>query len=107
MGRSAFAPCLIHHDDAGRDAGAVKQVGRQADDAFDIALPDDVAADIGLGIAPEQYAVGQNDRALAGAFEGFDDVQQKGIVAVFLGRLAIFKPLKWVVRDIDPAAPDL
>ena len=34
---------LVQHDDAGGDAGAVEQVGRQADDALDIAPPDDVA----------------------------------------------------------------
>ena len=36
---------LVEHDDAGGDAGAVEQVGRQADDALDVAAPDDFAAD--------------------------------------------------------------
>ena len=76
---------LVEHDDAGRDAGAVEQVGRQADDALDVAALDDVAADVGLGTAAEQHAVRQNDRALAGALERGEDVQQEGVVAV-LGR---------------------
>ena len=33
-GRGVF---LVQHDDAGGDAGAVEQVGRQADDALDVA----------------------------------------------------------------------
>ena len=65
-GRGIF---LVQHDDAGRDAVAVKQVGRQADDAFDIALPDDALADYAFGPAPEQHTVGVDDRALAGALK--------------------------------------
>ena len=36
---------LVEHDDAGRDAGAVEEVGGQADDALDVAPADDVLAD--------------------------------------------------------------
>ncbi len=35
---------LVQHNDAGGDAGAKKQVGRQRDDALDISLIDDIAA---------------------------------------------------------------
>ena len=68
----AFAPRrtrLVQHDDAGGDAGAVEQVRRQANDAFDITLLDDASADAGFRSAPEQHAVGQNHRRLAGALE--------------------------------------
>ena len=51
---------LVEHDDAGGDAGAVEEIGGQADDALDVAPADDVAADVGLGIAAEQHAVRQN-----------------------------------------------
>ena len=60
---------LVDDDNAGGDAGAVKQVGGQADDAFDVALFDEVFADAGFGVTPEQHAVGQDDCAFAGAFQ--------------------------------------
>jgi len=56
---------LIDDDDTGGDAGAVKQVGRRTDDAF----PNQVLADVGLGVAPEQYAVRQDASALPCAFQ--------------------------------------
>ena len=34
---------LVEHDDAGGDAGAVEEVGRQADDALDVAALHDLA----------------------------------------------------------------
>ena len=76
---------LVDDDDAGGDAGAVKQVGGQADDALDVALADEIAANVGLGIAAKQNAVRQNAGAFAGALERADDVQQIGVVAL-LGR---------------------
>ena len=79
---------LVDDDDAGGDAGAVEQVGGQADDALDVALADEVAADVGLGIAAEQHAVRQDARALAGALQRADDVQQVGVVALLGGRRA-------------------
>src|SRR5437899_41957 len=51
---------LVDDDDAGGDTGAVEEVGGQTDDALDVALADEGAADIGLGIATEEDAVGQN-----------------------------------------------
>ena len=60
---------LVEHDDAGRNAGAVEEVRRQADDALDVPSADDFPADVGFGIATEEHAVRQNDRALAGALE--------------------------------------
>ena len=55
---------LVEHDDAGGDAGAVKEVGRQADDALDGAPADDLAADGRLGPAPEEDAVRENHAPL-------------------------------------------
>ena len=60
---------LIEDDNTGWDAGAVEQVGRQADDALDIPFADDVPADIAFGIATKEDAVWQNHRAFPGAFE--------------------------------------
>ena len=99
---------LVYHDDAGRDAGAVKEIGGQADDGLDVALANEIAADVGLGIAPEEDAVGQNASALAGALERADDVQQVGVVALLGGRRA--EGLETVVRivlQVDAGAPAL
>ena len=79
---------LVEHDDAGGDAGAVEEVGRQADDALDVAACGRGSADVGLGIAAEQHAVRQDAGAFAGALERADDVQQVGVVALLGGRRA-------------------
>ena len=79
---------LVHDDDARGDAGPVEKVGGQADDALDVALADQVLADVGLGVAPEEHAVRQDARALAGALERADDVQQIGVIALLGGRHA-------------------
>ncbi len=55
---------LVEHQDAGGDAGAVKEVGRQADDALEVAGADELLADDGLGIAAEEDAVREECRPL-------------------------------------------
>ena len=99
---------LVDDDDAGRDAGAVKQVGGQSDDAFDVALADQFAADVGLGIAAKQHAVRQNARAFAVALERAHDVQQIGVIALLGGRRAEgLESLVRIVERIDTVAPTL
>jgi hypothetical protein len=100
-------PRLIQHDDAGGNARAVEQVRRQADDALDVALAHQVPPNAGLGIAAKQHPVGQNHRRLARTLQRLEDVQQKGIVAVFIRRCPILKPLELVRLDADPIAPRL
>ena len=53
---SGVGVLLVEHQDAGRDAGAVEEVRGQADDALDEALADEVAADVGLGVAQARNA---------------------------------------------------
>ena len=89
---------LVEHDDAGGNAGAVEEVGRQADDALDVAAPDDLAADGRLGAAPEEHAVRENDRAFARALQGGEDVQQEGVVAVLRGRDAVVEAVETRLR---------
>jgi len=74
---------LVDDDDAGGDAGAVEEVGGEADDAFDVALTDEIAADFGFGVASEENAVGQDAGSFAPAFEGADDVEEVGVIALF------------------------
>jgi len=96
---------LVEHQDAGRDAGAIEQVGRQADDALDVAAADDILADGCLGVAAEEHPMGQNHRALARAFERLEDVQQEGEVAVLLRRHAILKAMINIVTGVEAGAP--
>ena len=42
---------FVNHNNAGRNARAVKQVGRQADNAFNQALFEQFGTDFGFGIA--------------------------------------------------------
>ena len=98
---------LVEHDDAGRYARAVKQVGRQADDALDVTPADDLAADVGLDIAPEQHAVGEVDGGLPGALEAGEHVEQEGEVAILLRRDAELEAMKLVVIRVEPVAPGL
>src|SRR5690554_704736 len=101
-GMSVF---LVDNDDAGGNAGTVKQVGGQAVDALDVALLDQILTDAGFGVATEEHTVGQDHRALAGAFQAFDDVQQKGVVAVFLRRNAPHKAVERVFFRVEATGP--
>ena len=99
---------LVDDDDAGGDAGAVEQVGGQADDALDVALADQGAADVGLGIAPEEHAVRQDARPFAGALQRADDVQQVGVVALLGGRHAEgLEAFVGIVGRVEAGAPAL
>ena len=93
--------------DAGRNAGAVEEVGRQADNALDKALFEQILADARLGIATKQHAVRQDHRPLAAAVEALDDVQQEGVIAIFLRRYAPDKAAKLIVLGIQAAGPVL
>ena len=85
----ALALCrafLVEHDDACRDARAIEEIGRQADDTFDAAqLVDDVLAQLCLTASAEEHAVREDDGALAGVVHGADDMEQESVVAT-LGR---------------------
>ena len=87
---------LVEHQDAGGDAGAVKEVGREADDPLEVAGADELLADDGLGIAPEEYAVGKDAGRFARALHRADDVEQVGVIALLLRRLAPGEALEGV-----------
>ncbi len=53
---------------------------------FDVALANQIAASVRLGIAAEQIAVGQDAYSFAGAFERANDVRQIRIVALLVRR---------------------
>ena len=99
---------LVHHNDAGGDAGAVEEVGRQADDALDQPAADQVAADVGFLVAAEEDAVGQDDGRLARALERLDQVQHEGVVAVLgRGHAEAVEAPEFVVFRVDAAGPVL
>jgi hypothetical protein len=56
---------LIKHNNAGRNAGAVKEVGRQADNPLDISLAYNILAYLRFSSTPEQNPVGEDAGALA------------------------------------------
>src|ERR1022692_431503 len=93
---------------AGGDAGAIKEVGRQADDALEIALAHEGAPNVGLGVAAEEDAVRENACAFAIAPERADDVEEVGIVALLGGWDAEgLESQVGVVAGIDAVAPGL
>ena len=98
---------LVEHHDAGGDAGAVEQVGGQADDALEDAGADELSADDAFRAAAEEHAVGQDAGAFARALERADDVQQVGVVALLGGRLAPDEALEGVVRRREAGGPGL
>ena len=51
----------VQHHDGRRDAGAVEEVRRQADDDLEQVLLQQALADLPLGGAAEQHAVGHHD----------------------------------------------
>jgi len=97
---------LVDDDDTDGDAGAVKQVGRQTDDAFDVTFSNQVLADVGLGVAPEQYAVRRDASALPCAFQRTDDMQQVGVIALLVRRRTeiLVAPVR-IVKRVDAGAP--
>src|SRR5450830_1433538 len=60
---------LVDNNNAGRDTSAVEQVGRQADNAFDIAVANQLTADFSLSITTKQYAVRQDAGGFALTFQ--------------------------------------
>src|SRR5258708_10311814 len=99
---------LVDDHDARGNAGTVEEIGGQTDDALDVALSHQGAADVGLGVTAEQHTVRQNARALAGTLERADDVQQVGVVALSCGwRAEGLEAIEGVVQRIEAGAPAL
>ena len=96
---------LVEHQNAGRNAGAIKEVGRQTDDAFEDARAQQLLADHRFGIAAKQHAVRQDAGRFASALHGAEDVQQVGVVALLGGRLAPGKALEGVGARCEAGAP--
>src|SRR5262249_16814998 len=97
---------LVEYHDAGGNTGAVKEVRRHADNAFQVATLDEVAADGTLCTTPKQHAVWENARALAGALDRSQNVQEVRVIALLAGWDAIvLEALPWVVFGIEPGTP--
>ena len=87
---------LVEHHHAGRNAGAVKQLRRQADDAFQHVGPQHSLPDFLFLTAPEQHSVRHHHHHLAAALAAGQHVLHKhkvGLLARF-GREAIGEPLR-------------
>ena len=102
---------LVNHNQAGRNTGAVKQVGRQTNDAFNVSFANQVLAYLRFGISTKQDSMGEDNRCLALTFQRADHVQQEGIVAIFIRRNA--KAIETAIsisrfrRNIQSVAPVL
>ena len=77
---------LINDDNTGGDTRAVKEVGRQSDDALDISLIYNSFTDGRLCVSSEQYAVWQNDCRFTCGFERFENMQKPCKIAVLFRR---------------------
>ncbi len=98
---------LIDDDDAGRYPGTVEEVRGETDDPFDESLPDQVPPDIALPVTPEEHTVREDDRALPGALQRRDQVEEERIVAVLRRRDAVLKPPELVTLRVEAARPGL
>ncbi len=98
---------LVDHDNARRDTGAVEEVGGEPDDALDQATLDEIAADVALAVTTEEDPVRHDDRTLAGAVEGRDEVQQEGIVSVLGRRDAVLEATEFLMGRIKAVRPGL
>jgi hypothetical protein len=76
---------LVEHDDAGGDAGAVEEVGRQADDALEDAALTRLRRITASALPRNSTPCGRMQAAFARALQRTQDVQQVGVVAL-LGR---------------------
>ena len=54
-----------------------------------------------------EHAMRQDHCCLAAGLEAGEDVQQEGVIAVFLGRYAPVEAIEWIVLGIEPAGPVL
>src|SRR5581483_10642819 len=98
---------LVGYEDARRDARAIKQIGRQSDDALQIAGADEPFPNDGLGVAAKEYAVRQNAGGFPLAFHRADDVQQVSVIALPRGRHAPGEALVMVQVGKDAGTPRL
>src|SRR5690606_35514326 len=91
-----------------RDAGAVEEIGRQADDPLDEPTPDQTAADIRLGVSAEEHAMRKDAGPPAAALQRADDMEQIGIVPLLRrGRAEVHETFVRIMERIDAGAPAL
>ena len=103
---TSLRPFLIDQHNARRDAGAIEQVGRQAKDAFDVSLANEIAANVGLGISTKQHPMRQNAGPGARDLQRPNNVQQVSVIALLARRNAKrLEPLVRVVERIESRGP--
>jgi len=84
---------LLENEDADRDAGGVEQIRGQADDGVDVAVLEQLFADLFLGATAEEHAVRQDDGHDALVRQVMEAVQEEGEVGGGLrGQSVIFEP---------------
>ena len=96
---------LVNDQNAGGDAGAVEEIGGQADDSLDHALPDELSTDIRLSVAAKQHTMRQDDGAFTFTVERCNEVQQKSVIAIFGGWNTVLEATELVVSRIETIRP--
>ena len=98
---------LIDDYDTCGDAGAVKQVGRQADNPLDETVCNELFADVRLLVSSEQDAVREDDSTLASALQGFYQMKEKCIISVSRRRDTVLESFENVIERIHASGPGL
>ena len=99
---------LVEHEDAGRDARAVEEVRRQADDALDVAALDEFLRMAASASPRNSTPCGRMHAPLPVLLSEREDVQQVGVVAVLGGRDAeVLEAVVRVVGRVEAGAPAL
>ncbi len=81
---------LVHDQNASRDAGAVEEAGRQADDGFDHVVIDEDFADELFLAAPEEHAVRHDGGHVTVGLEAGQHVLDEHEVGLLAGLRAPF-----------------
>ena len=96
---------LIEHKNARRDARAVEEIRWQTNDGLEVAGADELLADNGLDIAPEEDAMRENTSRFSCALHRADDVQKVGVITLLLGRHTPSEALKAVHGGFKAGGP--
>src|SRR5260370_4605256 len=98
---------LVEHNDTCGNAGTVKEIRRQADDALDVATTDEFSPYSALSVAAKKNPVRKVDSSLSNGFETTKNVEEEGNVAILRRWHAEGKSLELVFRGVEPIAPRL
>ena len=96
----------IQHNDTGRNTRAIKQIGRQSNNSFNAPFFKNVFTNFSFHVSSKQDPMRQDTRPFSRTFQRFNDVEKKGIIAIFFWwKILRFKTPKWVFGWIKTVHP--